>query len=798
MYVKWLGEIGKSDVEDVGGKAASLSDLIGAGMPVPEGFVISASVYDMCLSHCLSAEDKYSCMRDCYLPPDVVDEILSAYESLGDVPLAVRSSATAEDMESAAFAGQYDTIVGVRGKEALIDAIRQVMASVWTPRAIDYRQKRNIPHEKVRMAVIVQRLLSADVSGVMFTANPINGRRNEFVIDVVKGLGERLVGGEATPTHYVVSCISYMCRKKEVSIGEDNVILPTSKLMRLVLYGKAIEEHFGRPQDIEWAVERGKIYILQSRPITRIPMAQKDIGFLKRGLLGIIMELMPHRPYPVDLDWMRMVFREGVLKAFASMGVRMPFNMDDVVRSKDGVPIMINPYLLTTSQGIVDFFFSPSLLSIPVKTAKMLSLYDASVWEKDELHTRIWDLYERLKKGCSHSCNRRERLLYVRDVFSISRYAGLLRSRYLASAATSVALVYALLKQMGREDLFHDLVFTCLDTVITQSNREMEHLADMIRDNPYMLSVFQEYEGEALLHRIFADEKMKTFADAFSQFLDKWGSRNVGGVIFLSDGTWKDSPTVPLAIIRDMAIGEVKGQEKDACTRYREALNQVYANPLMQKERMRQIFKKALDRARMFHPIRENTRFYIILGGHLIMDMMRDIGRHLARTHLIDDPDDIKFLRITEVGMDDRKMAEVIRRRKSMWWRLKDVPFIPLSVVHSPVNGDDEDVLVRGIPAGGGKSRGRVCVIMSEEEFHKMEKGCILVAPYTSPSWTPLFALASGVVVDTGGPLSHAAIVAREYGIPAVMGTGNGTKVLRDGMLVEVDGDTGSVKEISS
>ncbi|OLC10324.1 MAG: hypothetical protein AUH39_02445, partial [Chloroflexi bacterium 13_1_40CM_67_9] len=269
MLVRSLDELTATDLPDAGGKGANLGELRRAGFPVPDGFVITTAAYALAAEASgVTGETPASArvrLVASPVPPGIADAVREAYRALGAPRVAVRSSATAEDLPDASFAGQQDTILGVAGEDAVLDAVRKCWASLWNDRAVAYRQTHDVPARGLRLAVVVQRMIDADSAGVLFTADPITGRRQRAAIEAVRGLGEQLVSGAVNPDHFIVNT-----RSGEV-LERRGDILTDTQLRDLAAVGARIEQHFGRPQDIEWAIDReGKLWIVQSRDITTL------------------------------------------------------------------------------------------------------------------------------------------------------------------------------------------------------------------------------------------------------------------------------------------------------------------------------------------------------------------------------------------------------------------------------------------------------------------------------------------------------------------------------------------------
>ncbi|MDQ3834891.1 MAG: phosphoenolpyruvate synthase, partial [Actinomycetota bacterium] len=337
VFVVPLERLGRDDLALAGGKGTNLGELVRLGFPVPDGFVVTTAAYDGFVAHNRLGEtitralrepqDNGATIRAAFerapIPPEIERNILAAYREHGEGPVAVRSSATAEDLPEAAFAGQQDTFLNISDEQALLDSVRRCWASLWTDRAIAYRERQRIDQRTVKLAIVVQRMVFAEIAGVLFTANPVTGARDEVVIDASPGLGEAVVSGLVTPDHFVLrkrrwgwSIAERRAGLREVivrarlggatehmdgSADIDVPVLPDRALRRLARLGVAIERHFERPQDVEWAWASGELFILQARPITVLPEPTPRPSKQQQRMAGMVAEMLPVRPYPLEV-----------------------------------------------------------------------------------------------------------------------------------------------------------------------------------------------------------------------------------------------------------------------------------------------------------------------------------------------------------------------------------------------------------------------------------------------------------------------------------------------------------------
>ncbi|MGZ4662138.1 MAG: PEP/pyruvate-binding domain-containing protein, partial [Arthrobacter sp.] len=369
-----LAEFGAADVALAGGKGANLGELVRAGFPVPAGFVITTAAYAAMLADTglgttlaglLHAGAEGSRIREAFattaMPQGLRDAITAAYRQHGGGAVAVRSSATAEELPGAAFAGQQDTFLNVVGEDALLQSVKDCWASLWTDRAISYRNRRNIAAEGVAIAVVVQTMVDADVAGVMFSADPVTGRRDCIVVDASPGLGEAVVAGLVTPEHYVLTLRGRL--RQWTPGGHETLIrsapgggttetrgepksgpsLTKRQLAKLAAISRRAAAHFGVPQDMEWAVNGGRVHLLQARPMTALPREPLRLNAFQKKLGPFFAEMFNQRPYPLDVSgWLEQAVMVMLRDMTASVGVAFPSH-SQVLPEEDGVVLTLVP-----------------------------------------------------------------------------------------------------------------------------------------------------------------------------------------------------------------------------------------------------------------------------------------------------------------------------------------------------------------------------------------------------------------------------------------------------------------------
>lgn len=819
-----LRQVGRDDLSLAGGKGANLGELIRARFPVPPGFVVTTRAYRRCvvdnhLEQTIAAAradepGSAAAIRMAFerapMPAEVEREIRQAYARLGKAAVAVRSSATAEDLPQAAFAGQQESFLNVNGADALVEAVKQCWASLWTDRAIAYRERQRVAQTGVELAVVVQRMVAADVAGVLFTAHPVTGARNEVVIDASPGLGEAVVSGLVTPDHYVLRKRRWwgwqiterrrgrrevVVRPRADGAGTEHItpsfaeydrpLVSRRDLRRLARLGVAIQRCFGAAQDVEWALAEREPFILQARPITALPDAAPPSSLPVRVLASLTMELLPARPYPLEVTtWGPGYVISALLgPLLATFGLAL--QPDHLFVEEDGVIVRLS--------GRLPVCPTPAIVLAPVRIIRHARRHDPRRWRDDPLVAEAVARARKLEARHVSALTWTELLQTVEEALDIPRLLGEVRIRYMPGAIAGLVGLRVFLGLVGRAQLV-DVLLSGLETRTMEANRELERLAAQIRSDPELAHAFASYEPSELSSMLGA-----RFGDQLRAFLNEYGHREAGGTLLVSQATWKETPAAVLGILKGLAMAEPRAESPVRA--WQTTRDELLARPLLRVPPLRSAFLGLLARARTFPEQREDTRFYATMVLPALHRTLVEMGARLAAAGVLDAADDVFHLKLDELQRIDgtwppprsletelRTRANARKRRRA---ELESTPLVDPRLLQAaqPVG----DALLRGTPGGPGVAEGAVRVVRNASEFGRLQPGDVLVAPYTNPAWTPLFQRASAVVVDSGGPMSHAAIVAREYGLPAVMATIDGTRRLSEGQRVRVDGTRGLV-----
>lgn len=788
----WLDDVEDDGLGLLGGKGANLARLRRLGLPVPPGFVVTTEAYRAFLAaNDLSAtnpEHLRERILSAPIPDDVGRPIRDAFRRLGAPSVAVRSSGTAEDLSDASFAGQHDTFLNVEGPEAVVAAVRACWASLWSDRAVDYRRQRGWDDCDLALAVVVQTMVPAEWAGVLFTADPVTGHRDRLIVEAVRGLGETLVSGQATGSRQVVD-------RASGRVLDGNVPLPRSSLADLIRLAIRIEDAFGSPQDVEWALAKEHSYILQARPLTALPEAARPparqmprhYSRFQRAGVASVLDHLPIPPYPFDYSLFFRPILERALSVLDSLGLAVPSADDVFVEAADGVYQLVPPIVQPTFRA----------LTLPLKLIGALRA-KPDRWLADCRDTLVALVQQTDRENLSALSERDvleriEALQRLQLGRVIPRFVPFARG-LLASQALAILLRLG----VGRRatDFETDLL-AGVPCVTTSANRELERLARSIRASDDLQRIFHDVRPEDLPSRLGSTSAGRAVLVSVERFLEDYGWRETT-MPSAALPAWRDDPSVVYGLLKGLVAGDgtTTTREIDDGSRAEDARSAVL-EVLSRRwfglgKRLVPLFLRVLAATRAFIAFREDSHYYLFTPFSVVRRLALELGQRLADRGALDDPADVFYLTFSELRdpVSPDLMRKTARQRKAARQSLQGrLTAVPADLVEQ-TSGPGE---FRGVPVSRGQAIGPVRIILSERDFWTLQKGDVLVAPYTNPSWTPLFALAAAVIVDAGGTASHAAIVAREYGLPAVMGTVNATTRLRDGQRVLVDGDAGRV-----
>ena len=842
----------EATLETVGGKGMSLAKLTRAGLPVPAGFHITTEAYRRFVSENAIQPRILQALKEVdssdpqalepvsrqigefftagRIPPEIAQAISQAYAELCGAQtsienqkyVAVRSSATAEDLPGASFAGQQDTYLNIRGEPAVLDAVKRCWASLWTARAMAYRARQNIAPDQVALAVVVQELVFSHAAGVMFTANPLNGRRDELMITAAWGLGEAIVSGAVTPDTITVNKFTLRpvrrqtAEKRIMTVRTDSgtdeqpvparlqkaPVLNNARVRELARLGQAIETLYAAPMDIEWTLADSRFAIVQARPVTALPEPPLDWSvpapkvILSRASFA---ELLPEPVSPL-FGTLAVPLAEKASQAM----MRDIGGLDD---PDSYVVALVNGYVYIGLKMTFKVLW-PMLIMSTVASKKMLKT-GKSRWQaaraKYHALVRVWqarDLTELTAGGL---------LAGVREIFTeTTQYYTAVQSGSIPIALTSemtFSNLYKMLFKRKGGPAAATFLFGS-DNQAVRADKSLFDLEMWIKDQPALLEQLRAQPAGQICQRLSGSGD----ATAWDEFRSRFNVHlaEYGHTIYDLDFA-KPTPADDQAPLVEALKAFMDGtagnpyERQTAALELREQMTQAVVKRL--DPLRRRWFLKLLKYAQESAPLREDGIADIGLGQPQIRRMLAELGCRLAGAGVFNRPEDIYWLEARAVeslaaaldqgGRLDSNAAAV-EERKSKWQALRKIvppnmlPKNPLLAKFAPREDQRGDTL-KGSGASAGKVRARACVMRGPEDFSRMRPGDVIVAVVTTPAWTPLFARAAAVVTDIGGPLSHSSIVAREYGIPAVLGTGAATRRIRDGQMISVVGNAGTV-----
>lgn len=840
-------------LETVGGKGASLAKMQSAGLPVPDGFHITTEAYRrFIIDNALQAkimqelegldpadterlETASRRIREYFAagttPAEIVAAITTAYTTLQDAPVAVRSSATAEDLPGASFAGQQETYLNIHGTTAVLEAVKQCWASLWTARAIAYRLKQQIDQETVALAVVVQKLIFASAAGIMFTANPVSGKRDELVINAAWGLGEAVVSGAVTPDTITIQKTtgrvlqqdiaekSVMTIRNEEGTSEVPVpdaykkqaVLTEAQLSELAQLGTKLEQFYGMPMDVEWTLAAGKFAIVQARPITALPPAwvmPEPKALYTRGSLA------EHTPNPVTPLFATLGLELANIATSQLWNRTIGDDTHNLIPS-DGAYVAINGYVyLGLRLG------KKNLLKISkVFFSNLRYFFGGSVERWLAAREELTKVVEAWEQRPFETMPPSELLQGIRTVFGAACHYFTEIQTTLPAAATSEALFTKLYDRLiKRNNDPSALVFLLgFDTVVLRAEKSLFDIANWLHNDTtltdYILQTpTEQLEAELKHDRAPADIPASLWSEWRQRFQYHLGTFGRTSYEFdFANPTPQETPG-PLL---DALKAYLSGKSEDPYRRQQEAIakrEQATQAILKRLGRSRKgLFLKTLHWAQTTSPMREDSIFDMGMGHPAVRRMFAELSRRFVAGGALREPDEIYWLEKSElealvVALEGNRplpdLTEQIPARKEQWQAfLKINPPLMLPeasrwsrLFHGgEAEQQDGKIVLKGVGTSGGIITAPACILFGPEDFSNLKPGDVLVAVTTTPAWTPLFAQASAVVTDIGGPLSHSSIVAREYGIPAVMAARSATRAIHNGQIITVDGTAGKV-----
>jgi pyruvate,water dikinase len=861
-YVLGLEDVDQTQVAVVGGKGAQLGELARIeGIRVPAGFVVTTDAFRRIMAHTSSVDaplDRLSRLdpddRDAIsalsmqirralertaIPEDLAAAITHALAGLGEQDAyAVRSSATAEDLPTASFAGQQDTYLNVLGTAAILQHVSRCWASLYSDRAVTYRLRNGLDQRKVQMAVVVQQMVLPQAAGILFTADPVTSSRRVASVEAGFGLGEALVSGLVNADVYKVrngEVVAKAVATKQLAIHasptggteeqqvaperQEQPALTDAQAVRLVQLGRRIEAHFGRPQDIEWCLLDDGFQIVQSRPITTlfpIPAAEDGENHVYVSVGHQQMMTDPMKPLGLSL-WQLTAARPmhvagGRLFVDVTRDLASPASRTRVV----GALGMSDPLIGDALETILergDFIPSlPDEVPAGVPTRAPPSPLETDPAIVTELIERNQASISSLKRDIRTKSGPALLDFILADIPELKRILFDPQSHQVFMSAMEAArwLNEHLQVWLGEKNAADTLTQSVPHNVTSEMGLALLDVADVIRPHRKVVAFLEHVEDEGFLEELGKLPGGLETRDAIRGFLEKYGMRCVGE-IDVTKPRWSERPSALLPTI----LGNVKNFEpgaggrrfeqgrQEAWEREQELLERVRALP--EGERKAEEAKRMIDRVRTFIGYREYPKYGMVSRYFVYKQALLEEAERLVEADVLREREDIFYLTLPElhdVVSTGQADDQLIRLRKEAFesYHALTPPRVLTSdgeVITGAYSRDDAPPgALIGLPVSAGTVEGRARVILDMAEANP-EPGDILVTAYTDPSWTPLFVSIEGLVTEVGGLMTHGAVIAREYRLPAVVGVERATQLIRDGQRIRVHGTDGYVELLS-
>ena len=822
-YVLDLAQLGAADVALAGGKGANLGELTRLdGVRVPDGFCVTTDAYREAAD-----ASRYATQEPEELPEALVAEVAAALARNGEhAAYAVRSSATAEDLPTASFAGQQDSYLNVTGLPEILRHIRLCWASLFTERAIAYRERNGIGEPA--MAVVVQRMVEPDAAGVLFTADPVTGHRGTATVEAVGGLADRLVSG-------LVNGQAYAMRDDRVITAPDgDRLLTDEQVLRLVRLGRRVEAHFGRPQDIEWCLAGGEFHLVQSRPITTLFPLPESAGGENRVCVSVgHQQMMTDAIKPLGLS----VWQATTPRPMHEAGGRLFVDVAPLLARPSGRAYLLDtlgrsdPLIRDALRTLLDRGFVPELPDDGAPPpAGAPAPGDPDPGAVTELIAENEASVERLRQEIERLSGPELIDFVVADFAELRRLLFDPRSHQLIMAGMEAAwwLTDHLEEWLGERDAAGALTQSVPHNVTSEMGLALLDVADAIRPHPEVVAFLRRVadlsagagqggstgEGPGAGADRFLDELAglpggREARDALAGFLASYGMR-CPGEIDITRPRWAENPAALLLAI----LGNVRNfPPGEATRRFEQGLREAERAERDLLERLRELpggeqkaaeTERMIRRVRAFAGYREYPKYGMVRRYFLYKQALLREADRLVRDGVLGEREDVFYLRLDEL----REVVRTRRADRDLIGRRRE-EFRSYETLTPPrvMTSDGEVVTGRyrhdgvppgalaglGVSAGVAEGRARVVTDLARAE---LEPGDILVTPYTDPSWTPLFVAAAGLVTEVGGLMTHGAVIAREYGLPAVVGVEGATRLVRDGQRIRVDGTGGHVEII--
>ena len=861
-YVSGFQEIDQTQVATVGGKGAHLGELSRIeGIRVPPGFCVTTEAFRRIIAEAPSIDSQLDLLsrlkpddRDAIralslevrrtlesitIPEDVSAAIRRALTQLGDeTAYAVRSSATAEDLPAASFAGQQDTYLNVVGPAAILEHVRQCWASLFTERAVTYRLQNGFDHRKVHMAVVVQRMVLPQAAGILFTADPVTGNRKVSSVEASFGLGDAVVSGLVNADVYKVRDGKVFAKTiaikrlavvavplggtREQAIEPERQHQPAltePQVVRLATIGRRIEAHFGQPQDIEWCLVDDDFHIVQSRPITTLfPIPDAGDGenhvYVSVGhqqmmtdpmkALGLsVWQMTAPRPMAeaggrlfvdVTRGLASSASRESLLGVLEKSDPLIREALQTVLDRGDFIPSFTDqaPAWVPPGAG------SAAIETDPAIVANLIARSEASIAAlQRDIEAKSGSA---MLDFIATSIEEQKRIQIDSQSLQV----------IMAAIEATWWLNDHLQEWLGEKNAADVLAQSAPNNITSQMGLALLDVADVIRPHPDVVTFLRHGESDYFLNELPSLTGGREARDAIQAWLDKYGMRGAGE-IDITRPRWSERPSMLVPIL----LGHIENAEPGEGARRFERGRQEFAKKERELlERLRALpdglqkaeeTRRMIDRMRTFIGYREYPKYAMVSRYFVYKQALMKEAERLVQAGVISETTDVFHLRfeeLQEMVRTQRVDDQLIRRRKEEFqsYHALRPPRVLTSEGEAISGMYRRDNLpagaLLGLPVSAGTIEGRARVIL-DMATAGLEPGDILVTAYTDPSWTPLFVAVSGIVTEVGGVMTHGAVIAREYGLPAVVGVENATRLIRDGQRIRVHGTEGYVEILS-
>jgi phosphoenolpyruvate synthase/pyruvate phosphate dikinase len=858
-YVLGFHEIDKTQVAIVGGKGAHLGELSRIdGIRVPAGFCVTTDAFRRVMAEAPSIDERLDrlarlnpddreairtlsaeirrTLEGIAIPADVAAAITRALASLGEQgAYAVRSSATAEDLPTASFAGQQDTYLNVVGPTAILLHISRCWASLFTERAVTYRLRNGFDHRKVHMAVVVQQMVFPHAAGILFTADPVTSNRKIASVEASFGLGEALVSGLVNADVFKVrdgEVVARAVAAKQLAIRalrgggtqeqaidperQEQPALTDAQVVRLAQLGRRIEAHFGCPQDIEWCLVDDDFQVVQSRPITTLfPIPER--GDRENHVYVSVghQQMMTDPMKPLGLS----VWQLTALRPMYAAGGRLFVDVTRDLASPASRARLLalgrsDPLIRDALQTVLDREdFIPSLsdegpaAAPPAGEAPVPIEADPAI--VTELIARTQASIAALKRDIRTKSGSALFDFILTDIQELRRILFDPQGHQVFMGAMEATwwLNEQLQAWLGEKNAADTLTQSVPNNITSEMGLALLDVADVIRPHPEVVAFLQHVEGEGFLDELARLRGGPEARDAIRAFLDTYGMRCVGE-IDITRPRWSERPSTLVPVI----LGNIKNFEpgaggqrfeqgrQEAWTKEQEVLERLRALP--DGEQKAEQAKRMIDRVRTFIGYREYPKYGMVSRYFVYKQALLEEAERLVQAHVLREKADIFYLTFQElhdVVRTNQVDDQLIRERKDAFrcYQTLTPPRVLTSdgevIAGAYRRGDLPAGALVGLPVSAGTIEGRARIVLDMAEAD-LEPGDILVTAYTDPSWTPLFVTIKGLVTEVGGLMTHGAVIAREYGLPAVVGVEDATRLIQNGQRIRVHGTDGYVE----